>query len=390
MLVCRESARQGSRGNAHLIYYRYVPQSLREYRRGRQQIRTWLLLGLALAVVLPSSVVWYARARAAPRYVGGGVALAAPASTPATVAAPPTTERSPEPSPSPPPTSVPIALKPADEAALMTALRPSTPTPIPRPPLPGRDDITARLKAIVAGQKGTYAICVVDLASQQWYGFAALDRLDAASVNKLAILAAVYYQAGLGRLDLNQIVTTTPDDIQDYGTGSIRYDRVGSSYSLRTLSKLMIEQSDNTASYLLANVVGIDTIQGLLTSWGLLTTTVGDDTTSARDTSILLEMIYRKQITTPTLTAEMVDFLTNTDFKDRIPALLPPDVLVGHKIGNHVGVLNDAGIVYLVGRPYVIVMLGQNVDETQGLGLEQTMSKAVYDFQSSLPAVGPS
>lgn len=385
MLACRDSRALVPGGNAHLIYYPYVPRSLQEHRRARRQVRTWILAGLALAVMLPSLALWHARARPmAPRRVAPTV-LAASLDAKATVQPPAGVAATPNP-PSMP-TAVRAELRPTEVAVLMTALHPSTPTPVPLPPLPGRDDATGRLQAIVAGQKGEYAVCVLDLASRQSYGFNAQEKMDAASVNKLAILAAVYHMAGLGRLDLDQIVTTTADDIQDYGTGSIRYDPVGSSYSLRTLAKLMVEQSDNTASYLLAKVVGIDTIQGLLTSWGLHATSIDDDVTTARDTSVLLEMIYRKQVTTPALTTEMVDYLTHTDFKDRIPALLPPDVPVGHKIGNHVGVLNDAGIVYLVGRPYIIVMLSRNVDETQGLGLEQSMSKAAYDFESSLPPV---
>jgi len=82
-----------------------------------------------------------------------------------------------------------------------------------------------------------------------------------------------------------------------------------------------------------------------------------------------------------------MDFLTHTDYKDRLPALLPQDLQVGHKVGNHVGVLNDAGIVFLAGRPYIMVMLSENVDETQALVLEQELSKAVYDFESGLPTV---
>jgi beta-lactamase class A len=265
-----------------------------------------------------------------------------------------------------------------------SAIRVAIPSPTPRPPLPGKDDAVLLLESIVSGQKGSYALYVLDIPSQQWYGFSADAQVDAASVNKVAILAALYHEVGLSRMNLDTIITTKPNDIQDYGTGSIRYDPIGSSYTLRTLAKLMTEQSDNTASFLVAQAVGLQTIQSLTVSWGLRKTVVGDATTSAREIGSLFDMIYRGQVAPPALTAEMIDFLTHTDSKDRIPALLPPDLRIAHKIGNHVGVLNDAGIVYLADRPYIIVIMGQNIDEEQGLLLEQSLSKAVYDYEASL------
>jgi len=319
------------------------------------------------------------------------VAGVAPAATPTTVIASTETvagESSfPIDTPAPTATVVEPAVAAAQAAVILSAVRVTTPTPVPRPPLPAKDDVAAQIAKMTVGQRGRYALCVLDIASQQTYGFDADTQSDAASLNKVVILAVIYQQAAMSRIDLDRIVTTTPDDIQDYGTGSIRYDPVGSSYSVRTLARLMIEQSDNTASYMLAQLVGLSTIQSQVTSWGMRKTLIGEDMTSARDITILFNLIYHNRIAPPKLTGEMIDFLTHTDFRDRIPALLPTDVRIGHKIGNHVGVLNDGGIVFLAGRPYVIVILNKDIDEARGLLLEQQISKAVYDFQSSLPAV---
>jgi beta-lactamase class A len=368
-----------SPGDGALIYYAFTPKSLRDHRRARRSVhRRLFLVALCLAIGI---LVVATHPKATVTKGVTSVANAAPIhnQTQATPTSPTSSSFVPVESPSAQPVS--------EMTVLASAIRVSTPSPIPRPPLRGKPEAEYQLETIVAGQKGSYALYVLDMPSQQWYGFSADDQVDAASVNKVAILAALYHEVGLSRMSLDSIITTKPNDIQDYGTGSIRYDPIGSSYTLRTLAKLMTEQSDNTASYLVAQAVGLQTIQSLTVSWGLRKTVVGDATTSAREIGSLFDMIYRGQVAPPALTLEMIDFLTHTDTRDRIPALLPSDLRIAHKIGNHVGVLNDAGIVYLADRPYIIVIMGQNIDEEQGLLIEQNLSKAVYDYESSLAQI---
>ena len=59
----------------------------------------------------------------------------------------------------------------------------------------------------------------------------------AASVNKVPILAALYEEAQKGNVDFNRVITLQASDIQDYGTGSIRYDPPGTTYSVKTLAQ---------------------------------------------------------------------------------------------------------------------------------------------------------
>jgi len=55
--------------------------------------------------------------------------------------------------------------------------------------------------------------------------------------------------------------------------------------------------------------------------------------------------------------------LTTTAFESRIPAGVPEGIRVAHKIGNEVGVISDAGIVFIPDKPFVLVILSQGTNE---------------------------
>jgi len=199
-------------------------------------------------------------------------------------------------------------------------------------------------------------------------------------------LAALYHLAGKNEVDLEKIVILQKDDIQDYGTGSIRYDPIGTPYSLKTLARLMMEKSDNTAAYILSNlVIGIDKIQTLIDSWGLTQTSMADNKTSAYDISILMVKMYQGEITSKALTAEMLDFMDKSDFEDRIPAGIDVGVKVYHKTGDEIGKIHDAGIVDLPGRPYFLAIFTLDMtDEELTKKNQAEISKIVFEYMRSL------
>ena len=265
-----------------------------------------------------------------------------------------------------------------DRAASVPAVPKPSPT---RSPAWNGAGLAQSLRGLTAGEQGSYGIAVIDLSSGQELDLDATTPMTAASVNKLEILAALYRQAEQGRLSLDQTLRTSEDDIQDYGTGVIRYQPVGTAYPLRELTRLLIEQSDNTASYMLANLVGLSTIEGYVQGWGLAATKVGDGVSSPHDAAVLLAMLYGGRLVSADDARQMVDYLSHTAWNDRIPAGLPADITVAHKIGNQVNVVNDVGIIYLPGRPYVLSIFSADVSLPRAVAVEQQISRTVYEFQ---------
>jgi beta-lactamase class A len=244
------------------------------------------------------------------------------------------------------------------------------------------DDLNKKVASIMDESLKDYSVLVEDYTSPFKLEISDTEIFTAASVNKVPILAALYYLAQDGTVDLDKVITLQADEIQDYGTGSIRYDAPGTTYSLKTLAKLMIKQSDNTAAYILANeVIGFDKLTELVKQWGLSQTDMVNNKTSNKDMAILFRKIYEEKITNHALTLEMLTFLKDTDFETRIPANLPKGTVVYHKIGSEIGNIHDAGIVTHDKHTYSIGVFtnGETDDEATEKIIAQ-VSKAVYDF----------
>jgi beta-lactamase class A len=247
------------------------------------------------------------------------------------------------------------------------------------------DVLRDKIKQTVGDAWDNYSVYVVDFNSKFTMGMNESTIFTAASINKVPILAALYTKAAKGQIDFDKVITLQAADIQDYGTGTIRYDPAGSTYSVKTLTRLMMQKSDNTAAFLLANyILSLDVIQSYVNENGMTQTDMINNKTSNRDMATLFQKIFNKKITTPALSDEMLDFLKNSDFEDRIPLLLPKGTTVYHKIGTAPGAVHDAGVVVNGKTAYYIGIFTSDVpDEEQAAKLAADVSKTVYTFMSN-------
>ncbi|NIT03871.1 hypothetical protein GTO10_02980 [Candidatus Saccharibacteria bacterium] len=77
---------------------------------------------------------------------------------------------------------------------------------------------------------------------------------------------------------------------------------------------------------------------------------------------------------------ELLGFLTDTEFEDRIPQGVPEEVRVAHKIGTLAGVYSDAGIVYAEDS-FVLVIMTKDAQEKEALEMLPQITRAVWDFE---------
>lgn len=244
------------------------------------------------------------------------------------------------------------------------------------------DELLQKINGVVGNTWNDYSIVVEEYTSDFALRVSEGEIFVAASVNKIPILAALYYYANKGEIDLDRDITIQANDIQDYGTGSIRYKGAGSVYSVKTLAKLMIKQSDNTAAYVIANhVVGFPKLKSIVAQWGLTQTDMVKNDTSNGDIAKLFRMIYEGKVTDQAHTQEMLSFLKDTDFETRLPGKLPDNVTMYHKIGTEVGVIHDAGIVSDGKHTYYIGLFIKGAAEgAETDALMADVSNAVYDY----------
>lgn len=259
---------------------------------------------------------------------------------------------------------------------------PSSPITVLFPRKKNPDELQKKIVSLIGNTWKNYSVYVKDYSSDFTAGINESVIFTAASVNKIPILASLYVRVQKKQIDLDTPVTLQASDIQDYGTGTIRYDPPGTSYSVKTLTRLMMQKSDNTAAFLLAHyVVGVDAIQSQLTDWGLTQTDMIGNKTSNKDMERMLAKIYTGGIANTALTREMLAFMKDSDFEDRIPLLLPKDTTVYHKTGDGDGAVHDVGIIEQGGKKYYLGIFTSDItDEQQAKNLMASLSKTVYDF----------
>jgi beta-lactamase class A len=156
--------------------------------------------------------------------------------------------------------------------------------------------------------------------------------------------------------------------------------------TLRDLATMMVAVSDNSATNVLIDRVGMENVNAMLDSLGLAHTRLRrkmmdleaakhgrENISTPREMMTLLESIYREKLFNKESTTDFFKVLsTNKD--SWIPRDLPADVKTANKPGALEGVRNDSGIVFVEGRPYVIcVMTAFLSNERDG---EQAISRS--------------
>jgi beta-lactamase class A len=203
-----------------------------------------------------------------------------------------------------------------------------------------------------------------------------------ASIHKIPILLSLMKEIYEKRLSWDKEILFEESDRQDYGTGSIRYQPAGKTYTIRELTTLMMEKSDNTAAYILGRrVLNFDLIQKNLESWGSTDTSMEENTTTNTDIALLLKKLFSGSILSAEATSEAIQLLDDSDFEDRLPALLPAHTKIYHKIGTAIAQLHDIGVVATDNSLYYIGVFTKDVsDEEEATKTISRISKAVYDY----------
>jgi beta-lactamase class A len=250
------------------------------------------------------------------------------------------------------------------------------------------DTLRRELEQIARAYPATYGVVVLDPSSGERVAIDADQRFDAASLGKLPILMKLYRAAASGEVDLDDKISMQPSDVQAYGTGVLYTYPIGYTMTLRECARYLIQKSDNTAWKMLDRYLGRDNIRAELYRVGARSTDYWiPNITTPDDVLLMLEKIADPSYTSPELSAEMLDVMTNTDFEDRLPQPLPEGTRVSHKIGYFGTTYADAGVVFPAGArdasdAYFIVVMTSETGWSSSREAMQEMSLATYRILS--------
>jgi beta-lactamase class A len=208
-------------------------------------------------------------------------------------------------------------------------------------------------------------IYFIDLKTGRKFQINGRKKFPAASAAKIAVMAAAYHMAESGKLNLNKrIILQNSDKLS--GSGVLRWMKAGNVYSIRNLVRLMIVKSDNTATKMLIDQIGLAEINKYLKKIKLNKTRIVDRTmlkeepkkdinlTSPENMARLCADIKTLKYFSYKSARQMLSFMRKQKYRWGIWKGVPKGIKIANKTGNLDKVLNDVGIVYSPSGNYVI------------------------------------
>jgi beta-lactamase class A len=260
------------------------------------------------------------------------------------------------------------------------------------PPMHADGLLQARLQGVRTSMtRGRVGTVVVDIQTGASASLDAEQAFPAASLFKLPLLVEILAEEDRGQLDADRPLEIRPEDWTD-GSGVLQA-RVGDRLTVRELTRLMIQDSDNIAALVLLDAVGVSTTNATAERLGLRATRLvdhrggetGEHTTSAADMAQLLVGLASGQVINEHVSEAALALL---ELKQSVAWLgdgLPFWVKVAHKWGDLPQARNDAGVVFTPRGSYIVVVLTEGGQPDESATLIARVSRVGYDYLGSRP-----
>jgi beta-lactamase class A len=280
-----------------------------------------------------------------------------------------------------------------------------------------RSDLDARIRSLATGFQGELGLFAKRLRTGETIEWQADTRFPTASVIKLPIMVEAFEQISRGALSADAIVPVRAS-AKVGGSGVLGELHDGAEVTIRDLIRLMIVVSDNTATNLLLERVGVANVNSRMRAYQLANTILfrptfgkkaevspelerefGLGMSTPRDMGVLLEMIATGRAVSESASKEMRAILEAQQDTRMIPRKLPFDareIVVANKTGTDEEKLADSsgvkghvradvGIVRSGEIMFVIAVFARRIKDRSwmpdnaGLLAGAEMSRLVFD-----------
>jgi beta-lactamase class A len=224
------------------------------------------------------------------------------------------------------------------------------------------------LDLIPPESQGKIGLSLVNLNTGDTLGVNENEMVNPASVIKVAVMVEAYIQASQGRFKFSDKLILRQSH-KVYGAGPLFGQPNGKAFPIQYLIECMIHFSDNTATKMLIDFMGKDSLNLSMRKLGLTQTVVGNSDllkakglnfSTPRDTTLLLSKIAKGSIVSNKACREMVLILSQQKYRWGIPKPVTKDILVANKTGTLDGIKHDAGIVFVKQCPYAITIFSSD------------------------------
>lgn len=239
-------------------------------------------------------------------------------------------------------------------------------------------DLQKKVEELTAAYHGHVALYAKNLTTGETVALDAGRPVQTASVIKLTLMLQAFEQVKAGTLKLSDPLVLTQDN-QAPGSGILMDLDPGLRLTLKDTITLMIQMSDNTATNMLIDAVGLKPTNEMIARMGLKNTyfykkvfkpadgpmppdqkQFGLGKTTAEEIAKVMESIYRCDLGDRNLCLQMITILRGQQDHDMIPRYLErkdasEDLsAVADKVGALDDVRNDVALVYTLRGPVII------------------------------------
>lgn len=226
-----------------------------------------------------------------------------------------------------------------------------------------------QLKNLAAAYPSVHpSVYVWDYETGNFADINASEIFPTASIIKLPVLVQLFRSIEKNQLTIYDEMVLT-DYYRAEGSGGLQFKAENSKYSIDTLARIMITDSDNSATNMLMSRLGSMTdINSGIRQWGLKDTYVqtwlpdlgGTNHSTGRDMATILYNIDNPKFLSTGSREKIFDYMGHVHNNRLIGAGLPVGAEFLHKTGDIGKMLGDAGIVYAPnGKKYIVVIFAK-------------------------------
>jgi len=238
--------------------------------------------------------------------------------------------------------------------------------------------LQAKIEAMAAQHHGKVAVYAVNLKNGDSIAINADTAVSTASVIKLPILVEAMQQVKAGTHQLSDKIILHKDDVVQ-GSGILQFFDTPLDITFKDALTFMIIESDNTATNLVIDHVGLKNVNQRITQMGLKDTYLykkvykpatgpmpadqkkfGLGKTTAREMAKVMESIVRCDLHEQKLCDAMLYMLRNQQYRNLVPHYIETSdtseglSLIANKTGSLDEVRNDVAVVYSKAGPIII------------------------------------
>jgi len=240
-----------------------------------------------------------------------------------------------------------------------------------------------RIAAELASYDGQMSIYVNDMRGNT-IEIGIDEKFEAASTIKTYILACLFDQIEKGQASLDEVLTYKKEHYIN-GSGLMRDMSFGATFTVKDAAMLMIIISDNIATNMMIDYLGLDTINACIQALGCKDTILHNPidfdkyeklgTTTPRDYASMFLRLAKGELISEKASEQMRDIFRRQHYNSTLTRFFPQYLLdsedtgeeeliyVASKSGSMDACRNDGGIVHTPYGEYVIVIMNKNFSD---------------------------